>query len=96
MRMRTYSSVVGRGVDANLDPSEQTILNALAEVDELRDGVEVLVGLQDRPHVLVVGGQILRVLGVRVGGLDFCAQVVWVEKLPDVCHRSPPHRDGAV
>lgn len=88
--------VVGRGVDTNLDPGEETVGDILAQVDELGEGVVGLVGLEDGPHVLGVGGD-LDGVGV-VGGefLDGLAQRLRPEELADVGDGSIPDGDGAI
>lgn len=88
--------VVGRSVDADLNPGEKAILNRVTEVEELRDRVERLIGRQDGPHILVVGGQGLSVLRVWVIGLDLGAEVFGPEELSDVGNWGVPDGDGAV
>lgn len=88
--------VVSRAVDADLDPGEQAVLDGVAEVDPLREGVVGLVGLEDGPHVTVVGRQLDGVAGVGGRGRDLGAQVLGPEQLPDVAHGRVPDGDGAV
>lgn len=79
---------VSGGVDADGDPSKETIGDVVAEVNELREGVVVVVGFVGSPHVVVVGDDLLGVGVVWVGGLDGGAQRLVEEELTDV-------RDGA-
>lgn len=76
--------VVGGAVDADLDPRKQAVRDVVAEVQILGDGVEGRVGLENRPHVVVVCGTLNRVGVVWIGGLDLLDQVLWVEQLPNV------------
>lgn len=88
--------VIGRGINADLDPSKKTVLDRVAEVDELRDWVERLVCSHDGPHVLVVSRKRLRVLSVRIRRLHLRAQVFGPEQLANVCHRDIPNGDGTI
>lgn len=62
----------------------------------LRKRVICLISLDNGPHVVVVDGQGLLVLGVRVGGLDLGAQGLVPEELANVGDLCVPGRDGAV
>lgn len=88
--------VVSGGVDADLDPSKEPVGDVVAQVQELGEGVVVGVGLDNGPHVLVVGGHVDGV-GV-VGGrrLDGGAKLLGVEELADVGDGLVPDGDGAV
>lgn len=58
--------VINRGVDSNLDPSEQSIFQPITEVDILREGVVSTASLLNTPHIL----------GIRSDFL--CVGIVWV------------------
>lgn len=80
--------MISTSVDTDLDPREQTICRAIAEVHKLWERVVGSVRLDDAPHVLVVGGALGGVGVVRLEGLDIDDEVFGVEQLADV-------RDGA-
>lgn len=82
--------IVDRGVDTDLDPGKQTVGDVVAEVHVLRDGVERGIGLEDRPHVFIVGGEFHGVGVVRVRLLDLGAQVLGPEELADVADGCVP------
>ncbi|KUI61551.1 hypothetical protein VP1G_11287 [Cytospora mali] len=83
-------------IDTDLDPSKQAISNVITKVDKLRERVEGLRGLNDRPHVLVVAGDGHGVGVVREGSLDGGAEVLGEEELADVGDGLVEHGDGAV
>lgn len=93
---KAIDCVVLTGVDADLHPSEDTIADIVAEVQVLGEGVVALIGLDDGPHVFVVGGDVDGVGVVRIGGLDGAAQVLGVEELADVGHGLVEDGDGTV
>lgn len=88
--------VVSSGVDADLDPGKEPVGDVVAQVQELGEGVVVGVGLDNGPHVLVVGGHVdgVGVIGRR--RLDGGAQLLGVEELADVGDGLVPDGDGAV
>lgn len=89
-------SVVGSGVDTDLDPGEQTVLDAVTEVQELREGVVGAGGLLDTPHVVGIASNILGVGGVGVGVLNSGTQDLVPEELADVGDAASAHLKGAV
>lgn len=101
--MATISLVIGRdtvvrvvgevegGVDTDLDPSEKTVLQVLAQVSELWEGVVSAVGLQHAPHVFRIAGHGLGVGGVGVGVLNDGTENLIPEELADVSNRACEH-----
>lgn len=88
--------VVGSGVDTDLDPGEQTVLDAVTEVQELREGIVGAGGLLDTPHVVGIASNILGVGGVGVGVLNSGTQDLVPEELADVGDAASAHLKGAV
>lgn len=88
--------VVGSGVDTDLDPGEQTVLDAVTEVEELREWVVGAGGLLDTPHIVGIAGDFLGVGGVGVGVLYGGAQDLVPEELADVGDAASAHLKGAV
>ena len=89
-------SVIGGGVDSNLDPSEQSIVQALAEVNVLREGIVSAICLQDTPHIFGVGGDSLGVGVIGRGVLDGGAEHLVPEQLSDVCDATGVGLEGLV
>src|SRR3954469_19266079 len=75
---------IGSGVNTNLNPSQQSVRDIVAQIHELGEGIEVVLGLHNRPHVVGVGGHSLRVGVVGVGFLDCRAEGLVPEELSDV------------
>lgn len=88
--------VVSGGIEANLDPGEETVLEAVAKVDVLREGVVRTVGLQHTPHVILIRGDTLGVGVVRVGLLHGAAQDLVPEELANVSHAAGAHLESLV
>lgn len=88
--------VVDSGVDADLDPSKESIGDVVAQVEELGEGVVVGVGLDDAPHVFVVGGHVNGVCVVGGRRLDGGAELLRVEELADVGNGLVPDGDSSV
>ena len=88
--------VISGSVDSNLDPSEQSIVQTLTEVNILREGIVSAIGLQDTPHIVGVGGDSLRVGVVGVGVLHGTAEHLVPEELADVGDATGVGEDGLV
>lgn len=88
--------VVGSGIDTNLDPGKDSILNRVSQVDVLREGVIRLISLKNRPHILLVAGHLDSVGVVRGKSLDFFTEVLGPEELSDVLNRAVVDLDCAV
>lgn len=78
--------VVGGGVDGDLDPSEDTILNLVTEVGVAQDwvggGRSISLLLEDTVDLVVGLGNLVGVVGV--GGLDLLNEILVVEELSNV------------
>jgi hypothetical protein len=59
--------VVSRGIDADLNPSEQPVVEIIAKVDILREGAISTVSLLNGPYILSISSDSLCVGGVRIG-----------------------------
>ena len=87
---------ISGGVDSNLNPCKQAIVEVIAKVKVLREGVVGTVGLFDTPHVLRVGGDILRVGVVRVGVLYRGTEHLVPEQLANVRDATGANLEGLV
>lgn len=88
--------VVGSSVDTDLDPGEQAVLDAVTEVQELREGVVGAGGLLDTPHIVGIAGNVLGVGGVGIGVLNGGAQDLVPEELANVGDAAGAHLKGAI
>lgn len=90
------SGIVDGAVNANLDPGKQAVLQVIAKVHKLREGVVGVVSLNNRPHVFLVGGDGLLVGVVGRQLLHGRSESLGPEELANVRYRGIPHGDGAV
>lgn len=88
--------VVGRGIDTDLDPREETILQSLTQVQVFREGIVLIRRLHNTPHVVRVGGDGLRSGVVRGGIFDSGAKDLVPEELADVGDGAGADFQGAI
>lgn len=88
--------VVVRGVETNLDPSEETVVQVVAKVNVLGERIVRAIGLLDRPHVLSVGRNRLSIGVIGVGVLHCGSENLVPEQLSDLSHAARAHFQGFV
>jgi hypothetical protein len=88
--------IVGSSVDTDLDPSKDSILHRVSQVDVLREGVIRLIGLEDRPHIFLVGSHFDIVGVVRSKSFDFLTKILGPEKLTNVLNRTVVDLNSAI
>lgn len=77
-------NIIGSSIETNLNPSKQTIADTVTEIDELRERIVGRAGLDNIPHVLVVGCDSLGVGVVWVDFFDSSAESCVPKQLADV------------
>ena len=78
--------VVRSCIDTDLNPSKETVIKVITEIDVLGEWVVRAVRLLNTPHVVRVRGDALRVGVVWVGILHGTAQHLVPEQLANVSH----------
>lgn len=91
--------VVGKvrgGIEANLDPGKETVIEVVTQIDVLGERVVGTVGLQHAPHVVRIRGDGLSVGVVRVGIFHCAAQHFVPEELANVRHAAGAYLQSLV